>query len=263
MQINIYYMTGTNNSKRAAKLLELQLNSMNHQSKAINWLDHEFDGWDSADAFGFIAPVHSFREPTPFRKRIKALPKNSKSSKKPVFIISCCEGMPGQFYKRVAKQLKKKDINIIGVKTYYGPSNVLMWKKSFNRSQKDVDPEKDNSILLFAKKLPELIEKNERYKVKGNLFWGFIAAMVKNWNLRVMLKGGIKVDETKCNKCGKCAKNCMAQCISLDPFPIVNMKKCVVCLGCINLCPKDALDAENTKGKERFRGLGKIKTSPL
>ena len=260
MQIKIYFMTGTNNSKRAAKLAELQLNSMNHECAAINWLDHEFDGWNSAEAFGFIAPVHSFREPSPFRKRLKSLPKTSKNV--PVFILSSCEGMPGNFYYRVAKILKKKGATIIGVKTYFGPSNVIMWQKSIERGKTNDIEKNDKSVLHFAKNLPELINKNEKYKVKRSL-WGIFAAMTKDWGLRAMIKGDIKVNEEICTQCGLCAKNCMAQCITLDPYPVINMKKCVVCLGCINLCPNDALDAKNTIGKKRFKGLSKVPLSSL
>ena len=138
-----------------------------------------------------------------------------------------------------------------------------MWEKSFARSQKEVDPVKDNSLLYFAKNIPELIRENNPHKIKRSIIWGFVAAIVKDWELRMILRKGIKVDKEKCNKCGQCARNCLAQCITLDPFPFVNNKKCVVCLGCINLCPKDALDAKNTKGNERFKGLGKINVNPL
>ena len=255
-------MTGTGNTKRAAKLVQLQLNSMGHDCEVLNWIHEDFESWDAADAFGFAAPVHSFREPTPFRNNLKSLPKSPNDRHIPVFILSSCEGAVGNFYYRVAKILKKKGATIIGVKTFYAPSNVLMWEKSIERSI-DHDPSHDKAILYFAKQLPELIEKNEPLPIKRHFWSGLFAALTKDWGLRAMIRGKIKVDESLCIQCGLCAQNCIAQCIHLDPYPKINMKECVACLGCINLCPKDALNAKNTIGKRRFKGLGKISVSPL
>ncbi len=263
MKIKIYYMTGTGNTKRAAELFQLQLNSMGYQCEVINWVHNEFNSWDDADAFGFAHPVHTFREPTPFRKKIKALPKTL-NKKIPVFLINCCNGVIGNSFYRVGKLLRKKGAIIIGTYTQYAHSNVLMWEKNLIESKTRHAENKDHLMLQFAKTLPELIEKKESVKIKHYIGTGILGRMVGNWQLRFgMIRGKIKVDKEKCTKCGICAKACMSQCIILNPFPEINMKKCVVCLGCLNLCPIDALDAKNTVGKERYRGPGKLKAIPL
>ena len=74
MRFKIYYITGTRNTKRAVKLIKLQLNSMNHECAIINWIHNDFNNHDEIDAIGFASPVHSLREPTPFRERLKKLP---------------------------------------------------------------------------------------------------------------------------------------------------------------------------------------------
>ena len=104
-----------------------------------------------------------------------------------------------------------------------------------------------------------MVTKNEPINIKRKLFSGiFVSLFAKDWSLRYILGKKIIVDEPKCNKCGECANICISQCIKLNPFPIVNMKKCVVCVGCISLCPNEALDTKSTKGKKRFKGLGKL-----
>lgn len=89
MHIQINYMIGTGNTKKAARLFQVQLNSMGHQCDIINRAHNKFTSWDDADSFGFAHPVHIWRESTPFRKKIKALPKTNK--KTPVFLINCSD----------------------------------------------------------------------------------------------------------------------------------------------------------------------------
>ena len=139
-----------------------------------------------------------------------------------------------------------------------------MNSRLFERNPKEQDPIRDHNVLEFAKSLPILVKKNESIKIKRKIkseIFGFVFA--KDWSLRYILGRKIVVDETKCNKCGECEKLCIGQCIKLDPFPIVNMKKCVVCVGCISLCPTNALDTKITKGKKRFNGLGKLNIQPI
>jgi len=263
MKIKIYYMTGTGNTRRAAELFQLQLNSMGYECEIVNWVHHDFASWIDADAFGFAFPVHTYREPTPFRKKLKKLPK-LKNTEKPIFIINCCDGAIGNSFYRVGKILKKKGAIIIGTYTYYAHSNVLMWESNMSGSDVRHSKNRDHRMLHFAKALPELIKKKEPVKIDHYLGTGIIGRMVGDWHLRVaMIKGKIQVDKDKCTQCGICADACMAQCITLDPYPKVNMKECVVCLGCLNLCPTDALNAKNTVSKKRYRGPSKLKISPM
>lgn len=50
----------------------------------------------------------------------------------------------------------------------------------------------------------------------------------------------ININESKCVKCGMCAKNCKASCIDYKNFN-VDTSRCVVCGNCISHCKKDAL----------------------
>lgn len=262
MHIKIYYISGTGNTKRAVELIRLQLNSMNHKCSIVDWVHNDFNNWNDADAFGFAAPVHAFREPTPFRKKVKNLPK-SVDKQIPVFIIASCAGAAGNIFYRTAKLLKKKGVRIIATYTYYAMDNVLMWAKSFEKSKNKLDPDRNRKVLEFAKTLSGVIEKNKPIKIKRNLGGSIIAVITKDWNLRIMVSNNIFVDENLCIQCGTCAERCISQCINLDPYPVINMKKCVVCLACINLCPKDALNSKKTIGKLRFKGPGKLEIQPI
>ena len=232
-----------------------------HDCSIVNWLQEDFKSWKDADVFGFSTPIHGFREPTLFKEKLNSLPKSS-DKKVPVFVMNSCGGGFGNYYGRVSKILLSKNANVVAIHTYYAPSNCLMWDKSFEKSQKKVDPKRDQKVLEFAKNLPAKCEKGEPVTLKGKT--GIGGAMTKDWGLRMMVKGEIEVDESKCKKCGLCAINCFAKRITLDPFPVFSKeKKCLVCLSCVNLCPQDALDAKNTIGKARYKGPGKLTIQPI
>lgn len=55
----------------------------------------------------------------------------------------------------------------------------------------------------------------------------------------------IVVDESKCVKCGLCARKCPAHAIVLKPYPIIDKKKCIRCFCCMEVCPQDALSLKN------------------
>ncbi len=61
----------------------------------------------------------------------------------------------------------------------------------------------------------------------------------------------IYIDCEKCVSCGKCEKNCQANCInSKEKF--VNNEECIRCLKCLDNCPKDAIKFGIKKSKEKF-----------
>jgi nitroreductase/Pyruvate/2-oxoacid:ferredoxin oxidoreductase delta subunit len=57
----------------------------------------------------------------------------------------------------------------------------------------------------------------------------------------------IKVDSTKCNKCGTCAKVCPTGVIGMDENgPTVLNQFCIACGHCVAICPSEALDNVKT-----------------
>lgn len=58
----------------------------------------------------------------------------------------------------------------------------------------------------------------------------------------------MRVDESKCIKCGLCMKNCKTSCINVQKGEAVTMDytRCVDCGNCENICPKGAISFSNT-----------------
>lgn len=53
----------------------------------------------------------------------------------------------------------------------------------------------------------------------------------------------IRVDESKCIKCGLCAKNCKAACINIqkDAPAVIDPTRCIACGDCMEVCNKSAI----------------------
>ncbi len=60
----------------------------------------------------------------------------------------------------------------------------------------------------------------------------------------------IRVDETKCNKCGRCSVNCKSSCID-SLKNTVDKSRCVVCFNCIRNCPERAISYGIVKLKKK------------
>lgn len=68
----------------------------------------------------------------------------------------------------------------------------------------------------------------------------------------------VKVDETKCNKCGLCSRSCKSACIDFKNSKIDN-SRCVVCGDCIDKCRKKALSYTHSSPK-KSEEIDKAKT---
>ena len=51
----------------------------------------------------------------------------------------------------------------------------------------------------------------------------------------------IKLNESKCTKCGKCAAVCKSECINIKGLSVDN-SSCVTCFNCLTVCPESAID---------------------
>ncbi|MHA1244509.1 MAG: DUF362 domain-containing protein [Candidatus Heimdallarchaeota archaeon] len=60
------------------------------------------------------------------------------------------------------------------------------------------------------------------------------------------------INEEKCNSCGECVENCIANAIALEEFAVIDQELCIGCAFCISVCPERAIGASwgKRKGKE-------------
>ena len=91
---------------------------------------------------------------------------------------------------------------------------------------------------LYAKIIADLPATLEKYRFKS-------VEEVINTNLKHETVFGMaeppSVDESKCSKCGTCARICPYFAIEMDGVPKFNSEKCFRCGLCVSKCPVKAL----------------------
>ncbi len=63
----------------------------------------------------------------------------------------------------------------------------------------------------------------------------------------------LRVNETKCTKCGLCVKLCPIDNIQMTEYPAIG-KDCYLCMRCVSFCPSNAITKKNGKGND-YRAL--------
>lgn len=107
------------------------------------------------------------------------------------------------------------------------PKKVYYLRESIKRK---IYP--DYNFENVGMKLPQLNFEIPGVKEKSNA--------LKNLG-KLFMEKPITLYETKCVKCGTCAKHCPTKSIKLSPFPTINRKTCIRCFCCIEICPHDAM----------------------
>jgi ferredoxin len=93
---------------------------------------------------------------------------------------------------------------------------------------------------------------------KGRLYCNSICPVgaVLSIFSRIPLFFSFRIDKSKCKSCGKCEKNCKAECIDLKNKTI-HSSKCVMCFNCLSICKNNAVKYsangfEKEKEKEKY-----------
>jgi uncharacterized protein (DUF362 family)/Pyruvate/2-oxoacid:ferredoxin oxidoreductase delta subunit len=99
----------------------------------------------------------------------------------------------------------------------------------------------------------------------GVLDFGTLTLPASHWYMRVPawmstpVRGVLKlrpvVNNITCTGCGKCAKSCPGQAITVGKPSHVNLKKCVGCMCCSEVCPEGAITPQRGR-VARLIGMG-------
>ncbi|MCU0861468.1 MAG: DUF362 domain-containing protein, partial [Methanomassiliicoccales archaeon] len=95
--------------------------------------------------------------------------------------------------------------------------------------------------------------------VKGHIMTGFGGAL-KNLGMGFGSRAGKlemhsevhpRVDRAKCNGCGRCARSCPEDAISVGKVAMIDRKRCIGCGECFVTCLNDAIDPGEESTNER------------
>jgi uncharacterized protein (DUF362 family)/Pyruvate/2-oxoacid:ferredoxin oxidoreductase delta subunit len=71
---------------------------------------------------------------------------------------------------------------------------------------------------------------------------GWFGSAVNKFLYRPLAKPRLHVREERCNQCGVCVQHCPTQALTMAQVPVLDVKKCISCYCCYELCSNQAVE---------------------
>jgi len=235
--INIYVFSGTGNTLIVAnKIAEVFKEKSNEVSvQKMETVNPQNINLNSIIGIGFTT---AFWNTYPFvRNWLDNLPDGNGTK---IFLFTTMGDSSCGMIAHVAKILENKKYKIIGAKGFIMPNNFLLVRGEESNKKKIA------KCLLSVEEYAKGIINGNGYIKKTNIFSSicfYFSSIVTTrlWNTKLAKKiMKFKIDKTKCNACGLCAKLCPLGNIEIKTVPEFK-NKCVFCLRCVSYCPQQAL----------------------
>lgn len=242
----ILHFTGTGNSKFVADCLIDVLSdeavSMNDVLKSGERLIVS-----SNTPYVFVAPVYAWRYPLVIEN---LLHKAELSGNSDVYCLATCESQSGKTGKYLEKIVSDKGMNFLGFQTIPMPNHYILAQTL--PTPEEADQQLDLAVSLI-KDIARKIRENKSLEEKSDTpFAGIMSGIVNTVFSRFLISSrNFKVSDG-CISCGRCQRQCPVNNITLKDGRPTFGTRCIWCFGCIQNCPKGAIDiGEKTRGKQR------------
>lgn len=249
----IFYFSGTGNSLQIAK------NIAEHNDEKLISIAFEMNNSENnleytlkdSEVVGFVYPVYAWAPPKMVTNFIAKLKLNNYKDNY-IFTVATCGANIGNTMKVISSSLMKKNYKLSSGFSVIMPSNYI--SGGFVDS-KEIAQKKLSESENVLKNINQIIKEK-----KDNIF------QVTKGSIPVILTNVINplfnkfANNTKkfyandsCSGCGICECICSCKNIKVDVKPKWG-KECALCLGCINLCPVNAIQyGKSTEHKERYK----------
>ncbi|MDS0525279.1 EFR1 family ferrodoxin [Clostridium sp. SHJSY1] len=241
----VLYFTGTGNSKYAANIiaqyLDDKLVSLNEVIK-----NNKQKVFNSEKPFVIVSPIYAWRLPHVIEKFLKEAEFNGNKN---IYFVATMGKNTGNANEYCRKICIKKGINYMGFRGVVMPDNYLIMSDIKDRKTIDkVIEMAEPKFYEIGKRIRsgEKLEKND-FTVMPTLSSSLINTCF--YSLFVNSRKFYITDN--CVSCGKCAKVCPVNNITLKAGVPNFSDNCIHCMACIQHCPKRAIEV---KGKTEKRG---------
>ncbi|OHD56443.1 MAG: hypothetical protein A2Y33_15760 [Spirochaetes bacterium GWF1_51_8] len=261
MKIGIYVFSGTGNTRFSAELMKKEFEKQGCTVDLFNIEDFSRKGLIPSpaeyDIAGFGYPVHAWNAPRNFFEFIGTLPPGG-GKKSFVFKSAGDPLLDGGATSMVRARLLKRGYEVFHETLFVMPANV-MWRYS-DEMIKDLIHIAERTA---AKSVTGILKGDTCLQRNGILRRACSRMFSAGESFGVRRLGRRMKVSDACNNCGVCVKICPMGNIAPGEKKPVFLKNCVLCVRCIDKCPKDAITPlfKIFKLKERY-DIGKIMNDP-
>ena len=243
----ILYFSGTGNSRYVAEAIQLETGD---EIISINELmrSSDKDTIHANKSLVFVTPSYAGRMPEVVREFIENI-KFSGNNK--AYFALTCGSETGNAVKYVKDICKKKDFEFLGLASIIMPDNHIMIGDIPNKEQAR---EIINKSMPHINKVAKHIKAGEELPIEKVTSMDKVKSSIVNQIFYKLLVKAKDFNTTNfCVGCGKCAKICPLNNITLVEGKPQWSTNCTHCTACINGCPFKAIEYGNkTKGKQRY-----------
>lgn len=251
--MTIFYFTSTGNCLAVAKKILSSETSGKLISipQIIDLPKLEYED----DVIGIIFPIYVWGMP----KIVKKFCETAALKADYIFAIGTYGNLPGACMFNMQKMAVRNGYKIDYAESLLMVDNYLpsfdIDKEIENLPQKN--PDRNLSRIISD------ISARRTLEAKASLAWRATTAIVQTGSGQILNGSGAQkyIVKDNCTKCGICAKVCPTKNIKVTD-KVEFADKCEACLGCVHLCPQNALHLRNEKSAVRWRNpevsLGEI-----
>ncbi|MDY7078617.1 MAG: EFR1 family ferrodoxin [Chloroflexota bacterium] len=205
------------------------------------------------DVVGFATFTDFFGPPHLFQAFIEGL---RQQKNKLAFVFNTYGAISGKTLRVLQRSVAAKGFEVIAGHSLHTPESYPPMIARGMGAEEAPDEKGMSEFDAFISELGQLLErakageKIKRQRVRIG-FWNSIWPTVSRTRARKDM-GEKYVDESLCQECGICEKQCPYQAIHLGPKPVFDMSKCYGCWRCYNLCPERAIYTEKFRGEPYY-----------
>jgi len=247
-EVDFFAFSGTGNTYYAVGKISSLL-----ESKNVSVRRHKMEKCMNPDlkedsVIGLAFPVACFSTYPTVLNFLKSLP-DGKGRK--IFMIATMGGAGMGMEGPIKRFLFEKGYSPIASKLFVMPGNY---------GNKQIPKEKNNKRIenfereagLFTEAITSGLGKwKSGWPVISNLMFK-LCNKRKPWNMFYRMFP-IQVNQSKCNVCGKCMRDCPEGAVKLDDsskFPRIDKNICQSCQRCIGFCPQHAIEVPNKPAEQ-------------
>ena len=237
MRVLLVYYTGTYNTRWLVGRVGERFTAEGHEVTAVEITSKTPPvATEGFDLIGFSYPIYGFNAPRPFESYVKKL--SFRRGQK--FFIFKNSGetfaMNNASSRLLLRRMRGAGAEFLGEYHFVMPYNIhFRFEDDFVREILDYDRKLIEVMLHNLKKgVVRRIESRPLYDL-GAFFVGIqkIGGNVNSFFYRV--------DADKCTLCGKCARECPHENITLKDGRVRFAHHCDMCMRCSFFCPRDAI----------------------
>jgi ferredoxin/flavodoxin len=244
VEMTIFYFTSTGNCLAVAKKIGGLSQSGSKLISIPQVIDKDNLSYKD-DVIGLIYPIYGFGLPKMVRKFLNKVQWQANY----VFAIGTYGNLPGASARNVQRLAKKHGLTLDYSETLLMVDNYLPGYDINNQIAKLTEKKTEENLAWII----ENVGNHTRLKAKATLLWRMLTAMLKSGEKLMMngKQGQSYIINNNCIKCGICAKVCPSGNISVSAR-VTFSDKCEGCLGCVHLCPQNAIHLKSEQSTKRW-----------